>query len=269
MEMSPFVFGVYKLAKFALHPLSWLIVLLGLITALAFASPSPRRSRWLRILTLTTLVLLLVLANPLVSRTLFGLIEVQAPRFDVDPSRRFDAIVVLSGGIFSKGSLRPYDQLSYFSLMRTICGADLYGRGFASKIVMSGGDARIFGRGPSEALEMKRLAIRLGVPEDAILVEDRSRTTYESAVQTSRLLGPSSILLATSAYHLPRSVALFRQEGLLVTPYPCSYGATNRPGDLSDLNPLDFIPSVGALLTSTYAIDELAGIIVYRLARKL
>jgi len=269
MEMSPFLFGLYKFVKFLVYPTSWLVLLTALIAILAFASPSPRRLRWIRFLALTSLILFLLLANPFLSRTLFGLLEIQAAPFDPDPSRRFDAIVVLSGGIYDKGSLRPREQLSYSSLLRTMCGADLYTRGLAPKIVLSGGDAKIFGRGPHEALEMKHFALRVGVPEDAILVEDGSRTTHESAVETKRLLGPASIVLATSAHHLPRSEALFRRQGFRVSPYPCSYGVRNRPGDLSDLTPFDMLPTVEGLFTSTGAIDELAGMLAYRLVGKL
>ena len=269
MELSPFLYGLYKVAKFALYPLSWLITLLSLLAILALAPLSLRRLRWIRILVVLALLVTFVTANHRVAGTLLGLIEAQAPPFEPAPSQHFDAIVVLAGGIYAKGSLRPFDQLSYFSIARTLCGADLYARGFAPKILFSGGDASIFGQGLHEAREMKRLAIRLGVPEEAILVEDRSRTTYENAVETKHLLGDASILLTTSAFHIPRAQALFRRQGFAVTAYPCTYAAKHRPGDLSELTILDLIPSADALLATTHAISELAGIVVYRLAGKL
>ena len=269
MELSPFLYGLYKVAKFALYPLSWLVVLLSLITVLALAPLSLRRLRWIRGLAVLTLLLTLLFANHWVAGTLLGFIEAQAPPFEPAPSQHFDAIVVLSGGIYAKGTLRPSDQLSYYSIVRTICGADLYARGVAPKVLISGGDATIFGRGPLEAHEMKRLAVRLGVPEAAILVEDRSRTTYENAVETKRLLGDASILLTTSAFHIPRAQALFRRQGFAVTAYPCTYTAKHRPGDLSELTIFDLIPSADALHATTHAVSELAGILVYRLAGKL
>jgi uncharacterized SAM-binding protein YcdF (DUF218 family) len=269
MELSPLLFGFYKLAKFALYPLSWLIGLLGLLTALALAPPSPRLHRWIRRLAVLALVLTLLLANHRVAGTLLGLIEAQAPPFEPSPSERFDAIVVLAGGVYPKGTLRPTDQLSYFSLVRTICGADLYARGLAPKVVLSGGDATVFGRGPAEAHEMRRLALRLGVPNEAILIEDRSRTTYENAVETKRLLGPASVLLATSALHIPRAQALFRGQGLAVTAYPCSYSARHHPGELSEFTIFDLIPTADGLRGTTVALNELAGLLVYRLAGKL
>lgn len=269
MEMTPFLFGLYKLAKVALYPLSWLILLLSLLTVLALAPISPRRLRWIRGFAVLTLLFTLLLANHRVAATLLGLIEAQAPPFEPAPSRHFDAIVVLSGGILAKGTLRPSDQLTYFSIVRTFCGADLYARGLAPKIVFSGGDTTIIGRGPAEAHEMKRLAMRLGVPEAAILIEDRSRTTYENAVETRRLLGSGSILLTTSALHIPRSQALFRQQGFEVTAYPCGYSARHRPGEMPELTILDLIPDVESLRANTHAINELAGLLVYRLVGAL
>jgi uncharacterized SAM-binding protein YcdF (DUF218 family) len=270
MELSPFLFGAYKLAKYALYPLSWVLGLLAVITILAYRRPSPRRLRYLRILAAATLILALVVANPFVGRTLLALIEMQAPAFDPDAeSRRFDAIVVLGGGMYPKGSLRPTDELSYYSLTRTACAAELYARGFAPKIVITGGDATIFGEATPEALEMKRFAMRLGVPADAILIDDLSRTTYENALGVKRLLGPASILLSTSAFHIWRADALFRRQGFAVTPYPCAYLGWNKPGELAGFSPLDLLPTANGLLHSTYAINEMAGMTVYRLLGKL
>jgi uncharacterized SAM-binding protein YcdF (DUF218 family) len=270
MELPPFLFGAYKLAKYALYPMSWFVGLLAVITVLAFSRPSPRRLRCFRVLAVATLILALVAANPFVGRTLLALVEMQAPTFAVDAEpHRFDAIVVLGGGMYPRGSLRPTDQLSYYSLTRTSCAAELYARGFAPKIVISGGDATIFGESRPEALEMKRLAMRLGVPADAILIDDLSRTTYENAVGVKRLLGPASILLSTSAFHVWRAEALFRRQGFAVTSYPCAYAAWNRPGDLAGFSPFDLLPTVHGLLSTTYAINEMAGMAVYRLLGKL
>jgi uncharacterized SAM-binding protein YcdF (DUF218 family) len=135
---------------------------------------------------------------------------------------------------------------------------------------MSGGDANVFRSGPPEAHEMKRWVGRLGVPETAILTEDRSRTTYENAANTKHLLGSSHILLVTTAYHLPRAVALFRKQGFTVTPMPCGYEAADYPLDSwRHLTLFDLLPSYTALAITTHAIDEMAGIAVYWTVGKL
>jgi uncharacterized SAM-binding protein YcdF (DUF218 family) len=269
MEMSPFVFGLYKLAKYVLYPLTWIVLILGSVALLTILQSSPRRLRWIRYLVIVALLLLVTFSTPIVAGTLVGLIEEQATPFDASSERRFDAIVVLGAGASGKGTLRPSDELSSNSMERTICGADLFKRGFASRIVFSGGDASIFGEGPQEGVEMKRLALQLGVPDEATIVEGRSRTTYENAVETRRIVGSGSILMVTSAHHVPRALGLFRKQGLNVTPYPCGYLVRDRIADGWDGDPFDLIPGVDSLRKSTLAINEFAGILVYRLSGKL
>lgn len=269
MDMSPFLYGLYKLAKYGLYPVSWALCILGALVLLASPQPSPGRLRWKHALALAAFLILFILGAPLVADRLVGLLEEQVPPFDLTTSNRFDAIVVLGGGVASKGTLRPTNELSPSSMQRTICGADLYAKGFAPRIIFAGGDASVFGEGTQEGVEMQRLALRLGIPEEATVVEGRSRTTYENAVAAKQILGASSVLMVTSAYHIPRALGLFRKQGLDATPYPCTYIARDRieagwDGDLFDL-----IPEVESLHRSTLAINELAGILIYRISGKI
>ena len=88
------------------------------------------------------------------------------------------------------GTLRPIPDLSSFSKNRTACGVDLFKQGYADKLVLTGGNSHVFREGLRDAQEMKRWAERLGVSADAIVTEEQSRTTYENATETKRLLGP-------------------------------------------------------------------------------
>jgi uncharacterized SAM-binding protein YcdF (DUF218 family) len=267
MELSSILFAGYKLLKYLIYPLSWIMGSLILATGLAVLPYSPRRLRWIRRLLLFSVLLTVLSATPLAARNLLGTLESWYPPFHPTDTSRFDAIVVLAGGIYPQGSLRPQHDLSGESRHRTTCGADLFIQGLAPKLVLSGGDASAFGEGPAEAREMKRLAHRLGVADHAILLEDRSRNTYENAVNVKQLLSGGSILLVTSAYHLPRAVALFTGQGFRVTPVPCGYETKDRPGrGLDQLTVLDLLPSYHALKMTTHALDEMAGIVVYWLA---
>lgn len=269
MELSPLFFGLYKLAKFAVYPFTWLFVLLGVLTVLVVLPVSPRRLRWIRVLAISAFLLAFLFGNPIVADTLAGLLEQQAPHFDGTTAKRFDAIVVLGGGAAGKGTLRPSNELTDLSTRRTVCGVDLFAQGFAPRILFSGGDATIIGSGPKEALEMKRLAQRLGVPEKAILIEGQSRTTYENALATKRLLGQTSILLVTSARHISRALGLFRKQGLDTTPSPCGYSVKNRPSESWRGRLFALLPEVEAFEKSTMAIAELVGILVYWVTGKL
>ena len=269
MELSPFWFGLYKLVKFAVYPYTWICALTGALVALAFLPPSPARRRRLRILAVTTLAIVWLVGSPLVSTIAIGFLESRTPPFDRAGTERYDAVVVLGAGIMGKGSLRPADQLTGLSMQRTLCGADLFTESRAPRLVLSGGDGKIFGEGPKEAVEMQRLAIRLGVPEQAILLDDRARTTYENAVGTKRVLGQGSILLVTSASHMPRAAGLFRKQGFTVTPAPCIYHVREWPGFWSDLDLFDFIPSLDALDEFTNVLAEAVGTITYWATGKL
>ena len=174
MELTPFFFGLYKFVKYGLYPLTWVMLLLSVATVLALFPFSPTRLRWVRLLLLSSLLLLVTLSSPLVATPLIGSLESWYHPPQLTSSDRFDAIVVLGGGIDEKGSLRPTTEPSPYSRNRTTCGVDLYQQGYAPTLVLTGGDARVFGTGPQEAVEMKRWAVRLGVPESA--TKDRYRS---------------------------------------------------------------------------------------------
>jgi uncharacterized SAM-binding protein YcdF (DUF218 family) len=66
---------------------------------------------------------------------------------------------------------------------------------------------------------MRRAALAAGVPEAALLIEPRSRNTFENARETARLLrsrGGASVVLVSNRMHLPRAALLFGLAGLRV-----------------------------------------------------
>ena len=270
MDLTPMWFGVYKALKYLLYPLSWILIA-GLLALLTACLPvSPGRRTWVRRLLFLTVLLLLLTATPVLSLLYIALLETQYPSFQPTSTSKFDAVVVLAGGVFQKGSLRPADEVSDASRQRTGCGADLWQQNLAPKLLLTGGDATVFRTGLLESHEMKRWALRLGVPESAILIEEQSRTTYENAVQTKAILGSGRIILVTAAYHLPRAVRLFEKQGFVVTPFPCGYESQHTPQQAwEQATAFDFIPTARSLLITTQAIDEVFGILVYRIAGKL
>ena len=57
-------------------------------------------------------------------------------------------------------------------------------------------------------------------------MERRSRNTQENAEFSKALVAPKEgerWLLVTSAFHMPRSVGLFRKAGFAVEPYPVDW----------------------------------------------
>ena len=271
MELTPFFFGLYKLVKYGVYPLTWIVGLSGLVLLFAWLPFSSVRQRWLRVSAIALVSLLLTLTSPLVAHLLVAALEGEHLPSDIPSPIANGTIVVLGGGVRDAGSLRPRIELTEESMQRTACGADLYHHGIAPSLLVTGGAARVFGSGPAEAAVMKEFAGRLGVPAASIITEEQARTTYENAVNTNHLLGDrASIILVTSAIHMPRATALFRAQGFDIVPYPCGFHEQNRATEVWDTPSIfDMLPSTWAFRTISGAIEELAGIAVYRLAGKL
>jgi uncharacterized SAM-binding protein YcdF (DUF218 family) len=116
-----------------------------------------------------------------------------------DPLQPADAIVVI-GGDHKPERLRR--------------AAELYRQGYAPLIIISAGTIVLEGdQHIPEAHVMVRQARELGLPEDTLILEQASKSTYENAVYSKALCqtkGITSILLITSAYHSRRARRLFQ-----------------------------------------------------------
>jgi uncharacterized SAM-binding protein YcdF (DUF218 family) len=145
------------------------------------------------------------------------------------------AVAGLAGMLFGAGflldgpraPLQPADAIIVISgdedLARFREGLRLWRAGWAPRLVFSGaaraGD-------PSNARVMRDLAIRSGVPPEAILIDEVATDTYENAAQTRRLLEAQclwSAILVTSPYHLRRASltfdAVYAGSGIRVLPW--------------------------------------------------
>lgn len=84
---------------------------------------------------------------------------------------------------------------------------------------------------PLEADTTKTVLKGLGLDPSLVIFENNSTNTKENAAQSARLLQPKpdeKWVLITSAYHMPRSVALFRKGGFNVIPFPVDYHTTGE-----------------------------------------
>lgn len=262
--MSPAVYAVYKILKLAVYPLSWILLLL----LLALIASWRGRRRWVHACLITAFVGTYTLSLPPVARMLTKSIEQRYPAPPaIDRSSgaaRYDAVVVLAGGVSRRGGLRHEDQLGPKSLERLLCGRTLMAAGVAPLLILSGGNADPFADHTPEAEIMVRALRSLGPTPGEVRVEPRSRTTYENAVETRTLLGPGPrIALVTSALHMPRAMALFTQQGLSATAFPCEYLTGPREAGI-----WEYLPDLLYFRQSAEAINEWVGLWLYRLAGK-
>jgi len=98
-------------------------------------------------------------------------------------------------------------------------GAELYLQNFAPVLIFSGGLGN-FTQGmwdESEADKFAKIAISLGVPKEAILIENKSTNTGENIMFTQKLLrekglSPKSFIVVQKPYMERRSFATFKKH---------------------------------------------------------
>ena len=164
-------------------------------------------------------------------------------------------IVVLGGGVRTDTNAPPNTQLSSASLSRLVEGVRLYHlyqtEHQTEKLILSGG--RVFGK-PAEAGVMQNIAVILGVRPEDIELEKGSRDTYEEAQYLQQQLGEQPFLLVTSAYHMPRAMALFKKAGLHPIAAPTQYFGDNGVTTFKN-----YFPNSNYLIISDIAIHEYLG----------
>jgi uncharacterized SAM-binding protein YcdF (DUF218 family) len=144
---------------------------------------------------------------------------------------------------------------------RIITAAALALRYPNARVVFSGGSANVISNDAREADFAGAVFESLGVAKSRLVMERASRNTVENAQFSKALVVPKDgerWLLVTSAFHMPRSVALFRKAGFPVEPYPVDW----RVGARGDL--LSFTNSATDGLGRTdLGVREWVGLIVY------
>ncbi|MES2785436.1 MAG: YdcF family protein [Pseudomonadota bacterium] len=212
------------------------------------------RARLALLLGFTALVWLLVWSLPAVSVGFRAQLEADYPPVAMDAVPAAGAIVVLGGGINAPGTGYPNADLGS-AADRTWHAARLFRAGKAPLIVLSGGTDPTQNLA-SEAAAMRILLLDLGVPEAAMVLEERSRTTEENASFSAAILhqrGVKSVLLVTSALHMRRASQHWEHRGLQVHPVATDHEA--RPVAAWRI----WIPDTGALEASARAIKEWFG----------
>ena len=254
-----------KLLPLLIYPLglSCLLLFLSLIWLWKF----PRRSL---LAIATSLLILFCSSNPLIAATFVKTLEWRY--LPLEPVPATEIIVVLGGSTRPKSHPRPWVEVLE-SGDRILYGVKLYQDGVAPLILFSGG--RISwknGNSGSEAKDMAEIAQTMGVPERNILLESESLNTYQNAVETAKILRQrqiDTILLVTSAIHMPRSVAIFEKQGFNVIAAPTDYWvaqeALEQMQGMSWGTFLNVLPDSEALHFFTRALKEYIGFGIYRL----
>lgn len=247
-------FILSRLLSVFLSPLIWIIILLFL--SLVF------KKKLRRSLFTLAMALLLIFSNGAIFHFVASLWETpQKSVTSLDASCR---TVVVLGGMASENRSNglPRFMQSSDRLWQALW---LLQTGVADTMVISGGRGTLFDKQRSEGLLLVDYLEDIKVMDERILVEAKSRNTYENAVKTSELFtrrGMSKkIILVTSAFHMPRAARCFKSQGFQVETYPADPLSGVRPLQWNDY----VIPSAGTLESWGVLFREWVGFVMYRI----
>ena len=199
------------------------------------------------------------LSTPLIVNPLVHWLE-GAPPAPEALRPHYDVAIVLTGVVHRhrQGHIEFNEHVE-----RILEGISLVKRGVADKLLIVGRSGDLFERSWSEARELRTFALEFGLRDEQVLVEERSRNTYENAVKAAEIIRAGQyrdLVLITSALHMYRAAAAFHKQGLFPALYPVDFQSSRGKVRLSDL-----FPSAGTLTTTTDVIHELVGVVMYRL----
>ncbi len=235
----------------------------GILILLLFSGLFFAKQRAGRFLLSLSVFLLYALSMEPVSDALLGPLESHYPPLQTSALPRENAaIVLLGGGIDVRApEYAGRDSLPPVVLARTSYAVWL-GKKMSLPIYAAGGNP-LHPESESEGEIMRHWLVRMGIPVDDVRVENTSKTTCESSSMLAPVLEAEnikSIVLVTSAVHMPRAMFCFSKQDIKVTAAPCAY-----LGDRLPYNLLSYLPQAQTFLDSSRALREYLGLLWYRL----
>jgi uncharacterized SAM-binding protein YcdF (DUF218 family) len=255
-------FLLSKTLGIMIMPANFLIEL-GLLGALLLVTRLAPLGRKL----LVAAVLLLAICGffPLGNLLLYPL-EQRFPPWDAAQGAP-DGIIVLGGAIEADLSAAHGVPVTKGAADRLLAAAALARQYPDARIVFTGGSANLISNDAKEADYAGEIFASLGIAKARLVMERLSRNTQENAQFTRALVVPKPgerWLLVTSAYHMPRSVGLFRKAGFAVEPYPVDW----RVGSKADVYGFSNY-AIDGLGRTDVAVREWIGLLAYRLTGRI
>ena len=165
--------------------------------------------KWFRRTLLAVLILAIggVSAMCLIDRHINSLaadkIETSMTEIPVEEPPRI--AVVFGAGVTKDG------KLSYALYDRVITAVELYRAKRVKKLLMSGDNSV---EDYDEPTAMKVQAMKLGVPEEDIILDFAGRRTYDSCYRAKEIFAVEKAILVTQEFHQPRAIYLCENAGI-------------------------------------------------------
>lgn len=226
------------------------------------ALASLRGRRRLGALLITAGLLVFVVASlPSVANAAWHALEADAPS-SMRADTTYDVVVLLGGTVSALGA--SANEASWGdNVERLTVTFDLLRSGRARHAIVSGGKLR--DGIPTEADFLARQLEAWGIDKERIIVEPEARNTVENAQRSKALIdarGFRSVLIITSAFHMPRSLGCFRAAGL--EPDTLAVDFRMRAPEADN----HWLPRAANLEVVSQVVHELAGRLVYRVTGK-
>lgn len=252
-------FFLSKTVDFFLMPISFV----GILMVYAFFSANRTKSRRAILVAFT---LMLLLTNKFLVTKAFQWWSYEVKNIS-EIQQTYDVGVVLTGGMMSTyGPTSDHPAIGIHA-DRFFQAYLLYKAGKIKKFLISGADTPyIMKLRLDDGALVKQTLLQWGVPEEDILLENKSRNTHQNAVNTVAILQKQfpnrRYLLITSSFHLRRALGCFKKAGITPDFFPAdSYSGSFRP------TLRDYIrPNPDAFSYAHLLWREWVGFIAYKIA---
>ena len=223
-----------------------------------------RRQRAGKICVTLGALLVIVLGFDLLPSAALRRLERQYPKIDAvlaDAARQEEIktsvkwVVVLGAGHVSDPQLPITSQASGTTLARVLEGVRVHRALPQTKLLLSG--AQVFDS-VAVAEIMKGVALSAGVSEGEIVLDLESKDTEEEARVIREVVKDDSFIMVTSAWHMPRAMALFAKHGMKPIPAPTDHLVKDGQGTTS---PGDYFPSSAGFLKAERVCYEYLGLV--------
>jgi len=244
--------------------LNILVLPLTLVVVFFVLSVVVKKQPWKKRFFWTGFILLLFFSNHFIANSIMGVWEIKTKAFD--EMRPYQMGIVLTGATqaFLKPDDRVYFQRGADRVTHTI---QLYKLGLIKKVLISGGSGRLLAEDEPEANKFQRVMVMAGISEQDIIIENKTRNTYESAVAVKTVMDSlqykaEDCLLITSAFHMRRSLACYYKAGLNVESFTTDFYAQQEEFFLTSL----FVPTLQSFIIWEKLLKEWTGFTAYKVA---
>ena len=246
------MFVIQKIFNYIIFPPSIFIILL--LAALFLI----RKHRGKAILLITLDILLIyVLSIEPVKNLVLAPLENYTPPVSKEAAKGAELIVILGGGTLENSPEEGENgSLTGDSFKRALYGLYLAEQ-YKLPILYSGGKLFDSQKKTEADIAMKLLA-KYNKSGIKLMEESVSRTTYENAIYVKEKFNPEKVILVTSAYHMKRSLYIFKRAGVECAPAPTDYKI-----DSWDFNITSWLPKSYEMNCIYKGMKEHIGLLFY------